>query len=85
MKKVGRNDPCHCGSGKKYKNCHQQQEVKEKTNNKNLIVGGLVALFVIMFAVIIFLNLQSSGSAGPGEAPAGKVWSEEHGHFHDAE
>jgi preprotein translocase subunit SecA len=21
-KKIGRNDPCHCGSGKKYKNCH---------------------------------------------------------------
>jgi preprotein translocase subunit SecA len=21
-KKVGRNDPCHCGSNKKYKNCH---------------------------------------------------------------
>ncbi|MGB4329688.1 MAG: SEC-C metal-binding domain-containing protein, partial [Tenuifilum sp.] len=20
--KVGRNDPCPCGSGKKYKNCH---------------------------------------------------------------
>ena len=20
--KLGRNDPCHCGSGKKYKNCH---------------------------------------------------------------
>ncbi len=20
--KIGRNDPCHCGSGKKYKNCH---------------------------------------------------------------
>jgi preprotein translocase subunit SecA len=20
-KKVGRNDPCYCGSGKKYKNC----------------------------------------------------------------
>ena len=24
-KKVGRNDPCPCGSGKKYKNCHGQQ------------------------------------------------------------
>ncbi len=24
--KVGRNDPCPCGSGKKYKNCHGQQE-----------------------------------------------------------
>ena len=22
MSKVGRNDPCPCGSGKKYKNCH---------------------------------------------------------------
>ena len=21
-KKIGRNDPCHCGSGKKYKKCH---------------------------------------------------------------
>ncbi|HQQ13707.1 MAG TPA: SEC-C metal-binding domain-containing protein, partial [Bacteroidales bacterium] len=21
-KKVGRNEPCPCGSGKKYKNCH---------------------------------------------------------------
>ena len=21
-KKIGRNDPCPCGSGKKYKNCH---------------------------------------------------------------
>ena len=23
-KKIGRNDPCPCGSGKKYKNCHGQ-------------------------------------------------------------
>jgi hypothetical protein len=21
-KELGRNDPCHCGSGKKYKSCH---------------------------------------------------------------
>jgi len=26
-KKVGRNDPCPCGSGKKYKNCHGKGEV----------------------------------------------------------
>ena len=25
-KKVGRNDPCPCGSGKKYKNCHGRNE-----------------------------------------------------------
>ena len=22
MRKIGRNDPCYCGSGKKYKRCH---------------------------------------------------------------
>ena len=27
MAKVGRNDPCHCGSGKKYKKCCQPKEV----------------------------------------------------------
>ena len=26
-KKVGRNDPCPCGSGKKYKNCHGRSDV----------------------------------------------------------
>ena len=25
-KKVGRNDPCPCGSGKKYKVCHGKNE-----------------------------------------------------------
>ena len=24
VQKVGRNDPCPCGSGKKYKHCHGQ-------------------------------------------------------------
>ena len=25
MVKVGRNDPCPCGSGKKYKDCHERK------------------------------------------------------------
>ncbi|MFA6474227.1 MAG: SEC-C metal-binding domain-containing protein [Patescibacteria group bacterium] len=25
-KKIGRNDPCHCGSGKKYKKCHHDAD-----------------------------------------------------------
>jgi preprotein translocase subunit SecA len=28
--KVGRNDPCPCGSGKKYKNCHMKLEAGKK-------------------------------------------------------
>lgn len=33
MSKIGRNDPCYCGSGKKYKQCHlkiDQEAEKEK-------------------------------------------------------
>ncbi len=26
MPKIGRNDPCHCGSGKKYKACHLEAD-----------------------------------------------------------
>jgi uncharacterized protein YecA (UPF0149 family) len=29
--KIGRNDPCPCGSGKKYKKCCLNQVVREKT------------------------------------------------------
>jgi hypothetical protein len=29
--KVGRNDPCPCGSGKKYKKCHLPQEQAART------------------------------------------------------
>jgi preprotein translocase subunit SecA len=31
-KKVGRNDLCPCGSGKKYKNCHGAQHAAQNTN-----------------------------------------------------
>ncbi|MFN2312725.1 MAG: SEC-C metal-binding domain-containing protein, partial [Spirochaetia bacterium] len=24
--KLGRNDPCHCGSGRKYKHCHYNED-----------------------------------------------------------
>lgn len=26
MPNLGRNDPCHCGSGKKYKQCHLAED-----------------------------------------------------------
>jgi preprotein translocase subunit SecA len=28
---LGRNDPCWCGSGKKYKNCHMREDAKKAT------------------------------------------------------
>ncbi len=32
-KKIGRNDPCWCGSGKKYKKCHYGRESMEARNS----------------------------------------------------
>ncbi len=84
MKKIGRNDPCHCGSGKKYKNCHQQIDTQTGTVNKNMIIGGL-ALLVILFAIGMYFKMQPANNPAPGPAPEGKVWSSEHGHWHNAE
>jgi uncharacterized protein YecA (UPF0149 family) len=28
-RKLGRNDPCWCGSGKKYKHCHLDEDLRE--------------------------------------------------------
>jgi hypothetical protein len=29
--KPGRNDPCHCGSGKKYKKCHEGADAAKES------------------------------------------------------
>lgn len=37
MAKAGRNDPCHCGSGKKYKHCHwdhDQSQTRARINTR---------------------------------------------------
>lgn len=33
-KKIGRNDPCPCGSGKKYKNCHLGKPLEQTSKLK---------------------------------------------------
>jgi preprotein translocase subunit SecA len=30
MAKVGRNDPCPCGSGKKFKHCHGRADAESE-------------------------------------------------------
>ena len=77
-----RNARCHCGSGKKFKNCHGA--VATATGRK-FPVGYVVAGVVLLAALFaIYTNITSSGSGQPGQAPPGKVWSVEHGHWHDA-
>jgi len=95
MRKVGRNEPCPCGSGKKYKNCHMGVEEAKGGKNKALILGGVLLLLIVIGIAGYYFNSQTAnsqtptgeftpGPPPPGPAPAGKVWSYEHGHWHDA-
>jgi hypothetical protein len=71
-----RNDPCPCGSGKKYKQCHQASEGK-------LGPGGKALLAVVVAVSAVGLYLAISSAADRAEQPgAGRVWSAEHGHWH---
>jgi methionyl aminopeptidase len=53
IKKLGRNDPCWCGSGKKYKKCHMEQDRSTKKplsftkipTPKHLVTKGQVSPF----------------------------------------
>lgn len=40
--KIGRNDPCHCGSGKKYKKCHMQADASDQREVRQLSGGTAV-------------------------------------------
>ena len=59
-KKLNRNDPCHCGSGKKYKNCHMKKD-QSGISSKTGIIGMAVVLILGFVLIGIFL---SGGNAG---------------------
>tara|TARA_B100001750_G_scaffold87185_1_gene68796 strand:- start:171 stop:542 length:372 start_codon:yes stop_codon:yes gene_type:complete len=75
--KIKRNDPCHCGSEKKFKDCHGKKAVVNPW--KKIAIYITIGLIVFWF----FKDIFSTGSDSIGSAPPGKVWSEEHGHYHD--
>tara|TARA_B100001996_G_C18561831_1_gene554884 strand:- start:357 stop:842 length:486 start_codon:yes stop_codon:yes gene_type:complete len=95
--KQKRNDNCSCGSGKKYKACHGKTE-SSSNNTVYLVTGAVIVFFIFLFfgetdssvetipvshsPILPYAN--TSSSKPPGEAPPGKVWSQEHGHWHDA-
>ena len=97
---VGRNEPCPCGSGQKYKSCCIG---KERSSSRGLIYLVIAIAVIAAIGLGAAINdrkknerasaLPQSGQAArpttpqpqpPGPVPAGKVWSAEHGHWHDA-
>lgn len=75
--KVGRNDPCPCGSGKKYKQCCERKARTISPSTWLVIIG--VALAALIGLVMSFTTETTITSAA---CPPGQVWSVEHGHCH---
>ena len=74
--KVGRNDPCPCGSGKKYKRCCESKEHALSPTAWIAIVGVAVATLVAL--VLSFTTTELTNIT----CPPGQVWSIDHGHCH---
>ena len=97
--KVGRNEPCHCGSGKKFKQCHDKKDTGKI--NQLFLIGFLSLAFILLMifssSTSIDYSISTNKSPQPfnfqrnkltkkpeGKVPPGKVWSAEHGHWHDS-
>lgn len=75
MSKVGRNDACPCGSGKKFKKCCEAKQAGGGSRLLLLAVGGAI-LGALILGIAQFG--RDEGASGPR-----RVWSTEHGHYHD--
>lgn len=74
--KTGRNSPCPCGSGRKYKHCCLQKEVETPVRQK--LLRALIVVILCGGAVAALMSfLQRETGNGPR-----RVWSEEHQHWH---
>ena len=72
MSKTGRNDLCHCGSGRKFKKCHGAKGATAASGNVMLLLVGAAVLAAIVVGIASFTGDSAS-------APT-RVWSTEHGH-----
>jgi uncharacterized protein YecA (UPF0149 family) len=74
MGKIGRNDLCDCGSGKKYKKCCETKAATGQSRLLMLTVGAAIAAAIV--AGIASFTSESASSV--------RVWDPAHGHYHDA-
>jgi hypothetical protein len=76
MAKPGRNDLCPCGSGKKYKKCHESKTDAARSSRILMVVVGAAVLAAIAAGAASF--------TGDSRASSVRVWDPAHGHYHDA-
>ena len=75
MSKTGRNELCHCGSGRKFKKCHALKSEEQRQSKILMIVLGGMLVAAVAVGVASYTGKASGGT---------RTWSVEHGHYHDA-
>lgn len=75
--KIGRNDPCLCGSGKKYKQC-----CEGKATEKSNVFTKWTAVIFGSLLLIGTLAMMLSIARNDEPVTPGRVWSSEHQHWH---
>ncbi|NGX38823.1 MAG: hypothetical protein KR126chlam1_00136 [Chlamydiae bacterium] len=66
-KKVGRNDPCPCGSGKKYKKCCEERLGPKRKFQATILSGGGTPASVEGKASKISVDFFNRAAAPPEE------------------
>jgi len=71
MEKVGRNDPCPCGSGKKFKKCCELKATKRSIGSAQILSGTnkMSSLFNRRIAPITPQKPPEAPQASPEEVP----------------
>ena len=73
MSAVGRNAPCPCGSGLKYKRCCALKPARSSLSSR--ILMSLIGLMLLAGAAFMIISLRDG--AGDGVTPA-RVWHGDH-------
>ncbi len=88
MAKTGRNDPCPCGSGRKYKQCCEREEVARGPGASRVLLW--VMAIVVGGGLLVAFDRVRKGSLSSPEpyeynAERNQYWdpSPGHGHWHD--
>ncbi len=83
--RIGRNEPCPCGSGDKYKKCcgvGAADREEPVMRYGRFVLAGLIALGAVGIGSYLVAD-DVAGEAGALAEP-NRVWSSEHGHWHVA-
>ena len=73
VSKVGRNDPCPCGSGKKYKQCCERTTHALSSTAWIAIVG-----FAVAALTALILSFTTTTPRLDARCPPGQTWSPGH-------